>query len=86
MSELGLLFSRDLILNDGTPYVIADSVAGSLAALDRLRPLDAQAIVPGNGEICGPELIDDVVAYRRYLRRRPGRDTTPGCRCCRWPE
>lgn len=62
-----LLFSGDLVFSGGTPFAVASSVAGSLAAPDRLRSLDARTIVPGHGDVCGPELIDDMVAYLRFL-------------------
>ena len=62
--ERKLLFSGDILFNGGTPFVIAGSVAGSLRALDTLRALvGAYTIVPGHGPVCGPEVIDDMVAY-----------------------
>ena len=52
----------------GTPFVIAGSVAGSLTALERLRALGAETIVPGHGSVCGPEVIDDMAAYLRFVQ------------------
>ncbi len=66
--ERRLLIAGDVLFNGGTPFVIAGSVAGSLAALERLRALGAETIVPGHGAVCGPELIDDVAAYLRWLQ------------------
>jgi cyclase len=78
--ERRLLFAGDVLFNGGTPFVIAGSVAGSLAALDRLRALDAETIVPGHGRVCGPEVIDDVTAYLRFAREtaRRGFDASRG--------
>ena len=63
--ERRLLFTGDLIFNQGTPFALQGSIAGWLEALDRIEALDAQTIVPGHGPVGGPELIDPV---RRYLR------------------
>ena len=63
-----LLFAGDLIFNGGTPFVIAGSVQGSLNALESIRALGAETIVPGHGEICGPEIIDEMVSYLRFLQ------------------
>src|SRR5258706_262081 len=53
-----LLFSGDIVFNGGTPFVVMGSVAGSLVALDRLRALQPEVIVPGHGGVCGPDAID----------------------------
>ena len=66
--ERKLLFSGDLVFNAGTPFVIAGSVEGSLRALGRLRELDVETIVPGHGALCGPEMLDDMTAYLRFLQ------------------
>ncbi len=42
--------------------------AGWLEALERLRSLDAERIVPGHGDICGLEAIHDVAAYLRFVQ------------------
>ena len=47
LPDLKLLFSGDLIFNEGTPFVVMGSVAGSLEAVDRLRALGPETIVPG---------------------------------------
>jgi cyclase len=65
--ERRLLFAGDLIFNGGTPFVVQGSLVGSLAALARLRALGAEIIVPGHGPVCGPERIDEVEAYLRFV-------------------
>jgi cyclase len=64
----GILFAGDLVFNGGTPFVVMGSVAGSLAALERLRALGATTIVPGHGGVCGPDVLDDQVAYLRFVQ------------------
>ncbi|MFQ5873322.1 MAG: MBL fold metallo-hydrolase [Dehalococcoidia bacterium] len=66
--ERRLLFSGDLIFHQGTPFVAMGSVAGSLKALETLRSLGAKTIVPGHGPVCGPEVIDDMVGYLRFVQ------------------
>jgi cyclase len=63
-----VLFSGDLVFNGGTPFVVMGSVAGSLAALDRLAALDIGVIVPGHGGVCGRSAIADQAAYLRFLQ------------------
>ncbi|GIT44606.1 MAG: hypothetical protein Ct9H300mP11_25420 [Chloroflexota bacterium] len=53
--ERKLLFSGDLIFNQGTPFVARGSVSGSLQAVKRLRELGAETIIPGHGSVCGPK-------------------------------
>ncbi|MFI7641264.1 MBL fold metallo-hydrolase [Nonomuraea sp. NPDC049400] len=66
--ERRLLFSGDLVFNGGTPFVLMGSVAGALDALDQLRALGAETVVPGHGEVCGPEVYDRVAAYLRFVQ------------------
>jgi cyclase len=66
--EHRVLFTGDLVFNGGTPFVLMGSVAGSLVALDALLELDPEVIVPGHGEICGPEVVDVVGEYLRFLQ------------------
>ncbi|HET6793835.1 MAG TPA: MBL fold metallo-hydrolase [Acidimicrobiales bacterium] len=66
--ERRVLFAGDLLFNGGTPFVLMGSVAGSLAALDRLRSLPVATVVPGHGPVAGPELIDAVEGYLRWLQ------------------
>ena len=32
-----------------------------------IKPLEPRTIVPGHGEVCGPEAIDDVLGYLRFV-------------------
>ena len=64
----GVLFAGDLVFNGGTPFVLMGSVDGAIEACERVRAFGAQVIVPGHGEVCGAEAIDDVERYLRFVR------------------
>ena len=64
-----LLFSGDVIFNGGTPFALGGSVAGWLTALDRIEALGAETIVPGHGEVCGPEVIGEVRSYLHWVQQ-----------------
>ena len=66
--EHRVLFTGDLVFNGGTPFVLMGSVAGSFVALDCLIELDPAVIVPGHGEVCGPEVVDVAGEYLRFLQ------------------
>jgi cyclase len=71
------IFTGDVVFNGGTPFAIFGSIAGSLDALDVLRGLGAERVVPGHGPVCGPEVFDDIEAYLRFIQdtARTGFDT-----------
>jgi len=66
--ERKVLFAGDVIFNEGTPFAMMGSVAGWLEALERLRALAPRTIVPGHGPVCGPEVIDEVADYLRFVQ------------------
>jgi cyclase len=64
-----VVFAGDLLFNGGTPFALMGSVSGWIEALQTvLRPLGARTLVPGHGPVCGPEVIDDVLAYLRFVQ------------------
>ncbi|MGX8909348.1 MBL fold metallo-hydrolase [Streptomyces netropsis] len=67
LPEQGIVFTGDLIFNGGTPFLMMGSLAGSLRALERLRSLDAQVVVPGHGRVTDPGVYDATEAYLRYV-------------------
>ena len=62
-----MLFSGDVLFNGGTPFLLQGSIAGALETMDRLAALGAETIVPGHGPVCGPEVIDTVRGYLRFV-------------------
>jgi len=67
--EHSVLFAGDLVFNGGTPFLLSGSVLGAIDVLEQfLKPLGARTIVPGHGPVTGPEVIDDVLGYLRFVR------------------
>ena len=68
--ERSVVFAGDLLFNGGTPFALMGSVSGWIEVLETvLHPLGARTLVPGHGPVCGPEVIDDVLAYLRFVQR-----------------
>lgn len=69
LPERKVLFSGDLLFRDVTPFVFQGSVAGMLETLAAVEALGAETIVPGHGQVSGPELFGDVARYLRFVQR-----------------
>jgi len=68
LPDRSVLFAGDLIFNGGTPFLLMGSVTGAIDVLvNVVRPRSPRTIVPGHGEVCGPEVIDDVLGYLRFV-------------------
>ena len=65
--ERRTLFAGDLVFNGGTPFVVMGSVAGALAALERLEELEPGTVVPGHGPVCGGDVLASQRAYLRMV-------------------
>jgi cyclase len=63
-----LLFTGDVVFNGGTPFALGGSVGGWLDALDTITALGAETVVPGHGEVCGPEAFEPVRDYLRFIQ------------------
>lgn len=68
LPERKVVIAGDIVFHRGTPFALMGSVAGWLDALDRVRELGAETIVPGHGPIAGPEVLDDVADYLRFVQ------------------
>ena len=67
LPEPSVLFAGDLVFNGGTPFILGGSLAGAIEAVEALAGLHARTIVPGHGPVCGPEVIDEVLGYLRFV-------------------
>ncbi len=66
--ERQVLIAGDIIFNQGTPFALMGSVAGWLDALDRLRELPIETVVPGHGPVSDASVLDDVSDYLRFVQ------------------
>jgi len=67
--DRSVVFTGDLLFNGGTPFALMGSISGWIEVLETvLRPLGARTLVPGHGPVCGPEVIDDILAYLRFVQ------------------
>jgi cyclase len=79
LPERRVLFAGDLLFHGGTPFAVMGSVAGALEVCESvLRPLDATTIVPGHGPLAGPDVIDHVAGYLRFVLELAGRARAAG--------
>ncbi|MFD0121889.1 MBL fold metallo-hydrolase [Streptomyces virginiae] len=67
LPEQRVMFTGDLIFAGGTPFLAMGSLAGSLRALELLRSLDAETVVPGHGPLTDPSAYDATERYLRYV-------------------
>jgi cyclase len=68
LAERSVLFAGDLLFRGGTPFLLMGSVTGAIDVLETVvKPLGARTIVPGHGAVAGPELIDEVLGYLRFV-------------------
>jgi cyclase len=69
LPERSVLFAGDLVFSGGTPFVLMGSVDGAVEALETVvKPLAPATIVPGHGDVRGPEVIDEVLDYLRFVQ------------------
>ncbi len=68
IAEKKVLFAGDLVFKNCTPFVLEGAIAPYFTALERLRALGTDTIVPGHGPVCGPEALDEVAGYLRFIQ------------------
>src|SRR5690606_18775681 len=61
------VFVGDLIFNGGTPFLVMGSVSGSHRAIEMIRGLEPEVIVPGHGPLCDYKVLDQTEDYLRFL-------------------
>ncbi|GCD97473.1 MBL fold metallo-hydrolase [Embleya hyalina] len=76
LEEQSVLYTGDLIFNGGTPFLLMGSPAGYLEVLRKVKELGATTLVPGHGEVCGPDQIDYAIGYTEFVLEtaRKGRE------------
>ncbi|MEV1295521.1 MBL fold metallo-hydrolase [Pseudonocardia sp. NPDC049635] len=70
LPEQRVLFAGDLIFNGGHPFVLDGSLSGYRTALDKLRTLEPEVVVPGHGPVCRDAAAAEVIeALDMYAER-----------------
>ncbi|MFD5145170.1 MBL fold metallo-hydrolase [Streptomyces sp. NPDC058401] len=67
LPEQRIVFTGDLVFAEGTPFLAMGSLAGSLRALELLRSLGAETVVPGHGPLTDPGAYEATERYLRYV-------------------
>lgn len=73
-----IVFTGDLVFAEGTPFLAMGSLAGSLRAMELLRSLDAETVVPGHGPLTDPSAYDATERYLRYVAELAGEGRAKG--------
>ncbi|MEU7587823.1 MBL fold metallo-hydrolase [Micromonospora sp. NPDC049230] len=69
LPDTRVLFAGDVLLSGAAPFNLMGSVSGAVTALQRIRELDPRVIVCGHGPLAGPEVIDENLAYLRWIQQ-----------------
>jgi len=70
LPEERLLFAGDNLMNQEHPALYDANTEAWLRTLRRIRSMDVDVIVPGEGAPCGKEVIDPLIEYITEMRRR----------------
>ena len=65
-----ICFVGDILWVDQHPYMAQGNTLEWLAALELIRALDVEYLVPGHGPICGPDATYRVGEYIQFMRGR----------------
>ena len=65
--ERRVLFTGDLAFNGGTPFLLQGSVTGARRTVERLLALEPEIVVPGHGDVCGPEVLQQCADYHDFV-------------------
>lgn len=70
LPEERILFAGDSVVNDAHPALYHANSLAWLDTLERIREMDVDLIIPGEGAPCGKEAIDPLCDYIVEMRRR----------------
>lgn len=73
LPDEGVVFCGDLAFNGGQPFLLEGSVSGFPRAIEAVRGLGADVLVPGHGPVCYgddvPRVLDDMADYVAFVDR-----------------
>jgi cyclase len=64
----GVVYTGDIVFAGGTPIVWAGPVQNWIRALDRIRALGADRLVPGHGPVSGVEVLTAMSDYLSFVQ------------------
>ena len=64
----GVLFTGDLVFHQVTPLALQGTISGWMSAVADLKALEPAVVVPGHGPVGGPDAIDQVERYLRFVQ------------------
>jgi len=70
LPEKRILFAGDNVTNNAHPAAVHANSLAWLDTLQRIKEMDVDLIVPGEGAPCGKEAIDPLYEYLREMRKR----------------
>ncbi len=73
-----VLYAGDLVFHGGSPFALMGSVAGWRKALDVVRELEPEVILPGHGGPCGLDIVDKVDEYLGFVQKTAERGKAAG--------
>jgi glyoxylase-like metal-dependent hydrolase (beta-lactamase superfamily II) len=86
LPEERVLFAADLAFQGAHPLLAVGSVHGYRDALGRLLELEPQTVVPGHGEVRGPELLEELRDYADWVLALAGDGHADRSRFAHWGE
>lgn len=63
-----IVFTGDILFNEGTPIMWAGPIENWIAACDTICGLDVETVVPGHGPITDKQAVRNLKAYFEYVR------------------
>jgi cyclase len=73
-----IAIAADILFVGVTPIMWAGPLEGWVAALERLLELGAERFVPGHGPVCGPDEVQRLIDYWRWLDQAAGKRLDAG--------
>lgn len=78
LPDAGVVFAGDILFIGSTPIVWAGPIGNWLAALERIRALEPEIVVPGHGPVVGLAAISEVEAYLQFVHSEASKRATAG--------
>jgi len=78
LPDAGVVFAGDILFIGSTPIVWAGPVGNWLAALERVRALEPEVVVPCHGPVVGLAALSEVEAYLRFVHSEASKRAAAG--------